>query len=368
MSFAKGLALTFFSILLVVFLVLFQADNTLSNTVLSSGYFNGKLEKNATPESIESFAEYLKGNTGISGNDNLKKIIQDAIDVQWLQKDAPAFLKSCFAYFTTGEGKLPAISIKPMKDALGKAITSQAGVGSVMVASQLGLNDMKDTFDLNQFVGKLYGNSSNPVAGLGDVLAGTRSFFFLLFAIVALLLFAIIAVIAYSPRSILKWGGMCLLIAGAFCALCALVPMVFNGAINTQVAVAVGSDSQPDLLFLQNFVMAFAGGVATFMLLQGLAVAAIGVGFLVAAGFVNRGGVTPASSGHTAIRAAAALVLAAAIPFSAFFIGRNYYTEHVKEFTTVQKMHEKMTTGEAFDATVGGHLGKTIEQLTDKKK
>jgi hypothetical protein len=355
MSFLKRLALAVLSGLLVLLLVLFQVDNTVNNTVLSSGYFNDTFDKNVTPESLDDFAAFLKGGFADSEDEGLAKMLQNAVNVKWLQNDMPAFLKGSYEYFVTGEGKLPSISVKPMKEAMKKAIADQAGVGAALAESYIGLDSMKDTFDPNVYFNKLYGNAGNPVSEFGGIVSGTRASFFLLFALAALLLFAVIAVIVYSPRGILRWGGACLLSAGLICATGALLLIVVRNNGSVFAASVVGGEA--DLLFLRNWILSFAGGVATYMLVQGLIVVAIGVAFLVAARFI-RESAQPARSTRLFIRAVAAVVLLAAIPFSAYFIGRSYYAEHVKPFVSAQKMREKMTPGEAFDATMGGKLGR----------
>lgn len=356
MSFLKGFALAVFSMLLIVFLVLFQAHNTLSNTALSSAYFNDAFDRNVTGESIEGFASYLKSAVGDTGDEDLTKAVRDAIDVNWLQKDMPAFMKGSFRYFTTGEGEMPSVSVKTLKDALKKAIDRKAGDFSSIAQSQIGLDKMKDSFDPNVYFSKLYGGSVNPVSAFGGLLSGTRASFLLLIALTALLLSAIIAVIAYRPRSILKCGGACLLPAGLICALGALLLVALGNSGSAFAAALFGSGGESELLFLQNWALSYAGGVVTYMLVQGLIVAALGVAFLVAAGFIKESG-KPERSGHVAIRAAAALLLLAAIPFSAYLVGKSYYTRHVEPFMSAQEIRGKMTPGQAFDATMGGSLG-----------
>jgi hypothetical protein len=358
MAFLKGFALTVLSLLLVAFLVLIQVGNTLNNTALSSAYFNDAFDKNVTNESIEDFASYLKNNIGDMEDEVVAKALRDAIDVKWLQKDMPAFLKGSFEYFTTGEGKIPSFSVKPMKEALKIAIDSKAAEMSTMAESYIGLDKVKDTFDPNVYFTKLYGSGTNPVTAFGDILSGTRASFTLLLVLTALLLFAIIAVIAYRPRSILNYAGACLLSAGLICSVGALLPIVFRNSGSVFVSSMFGNGGEADLLFLKNWILSFAGGVVTYMLVQGLIVSAAGVAFLVAAGFIRENNGRNKRSAHVGIRTAVALVLLAAIPFSAYFIGKSYYTQHVKPFASVQKMRGKMTPGEAFDATMGGSLGK----------
>lgn len=365
MSFFKGLLLFVFSLLLVVLLVLFQVDNTVNSTVLSSGYFNNAFDRNVTQDSIKNFAAYLKDSVGNIQDKNTRTIVQGAIDVQWLQNDLPAFLKGSVAYITTDQGKLPVISIKPFEDSL-KKLESQAGDAQPIVEAQLGLSQMKDKLDLNALVAKMYGSDQNLVTALPDVLTHVRHDFFMIIFLVTLLLLAIVAVIAFLPRTVFKCFGVCLLIAGILCALPGLAPMVFHGPLTAQVSAAVGSAGQPDLAFAQNWVLAYIGGIASFMLIQGIVAALLGVALLIAAGFIGNKKAGSARSGHVLIRTIAAVVLLIAIPFCAFFALKDMYP-HVKQFNTIvmnASKHEKMTFWKAFDATVGGHLGQQIQSLT----
>jgi hypothetical protein len=366
MSFLKGLLLFVFSLLLVAFLVLFQVDNTLNSTVLSSAYFNNAFDKNVTQDSIKNFSTYLKDSVGNIQDKPTRTIVQGAIDVQWLQNDLPAFLKGSVAYFTTDQGKLPVISIKPFEDSL-KNLENQAGPNALLVEAQLGLSQMKDTLDLNALVAKMYGSNQNLMTALPDVLTHTRHDFFMIIFLVTLLLLAILAVIAFLPRTIFRCFGICLLIAGILCAIPALAPMVFHGPLTAQVSAAVGSASQPDLAFAQNWVLAYIGGIANFMLIQGIIAALLGVALLIAAGFIGnkKAKAGAAKNGHMLIRAVAAVVLLIAIPFCGYFMLKDLYP-HVKQFQAVKtsSAHVKMTFWKAFDATVGGHLGQQLQSLS----
>jgi hypothetical protein len=361
----KILVLMVFSLLLIVFLVIFQIDNMVNNTVLSTAYFNNAFDKNVTADRISDFAAYLKSSAADIQPDDLKKVVQDAVDVHWLQNDVPVFLKGSFSYFTTGKGQIPVLSIKPLKDAANGYIASHPEAGALL-ETQVEFSKMKDSLDLSMLFSKMYGNQDNPVVDFGPMMGSLRNGFFLLILLVAALLLAVIAMVAFTPKSVLKWCGASLVVAGTLCLIPAVLPAIFSGAIASQAAAAIGSGGQPGLLFLQDWALFYINGVAGFLLVQSIVLLLLGICLLVAARFM-RGDSNEArrQPRHVAARAAAALLLLFAIPFSGYLVMRGMAKPVLKFDDSIKAASQIKGTafGNALDETLGGHLGELLNEL-----
>lgn len=230
---------------------------------------------------------------------------------------------------------------------------------NAMVADALGTDKMKNELDLNQLVNEAYPSGSNPVTGFHTMLKDIRCDLLLLTIIIVVLLLAIIAVTAFVPQSILRWMGVPLIVSGVLY----LILPLFSGLLNNLIIKQFSA--QADLLFIQNWLQNYVGGITLFMVLSSAAAILIGVGFLVAANHFDKGrGIgrnrhSAAGRGGTGVmvcRVAAVVVLLAAIPFSVVFFGRAV-SKHAQEFDRVLKASATQKGAPSLDRALGKVLG-----------
>lgn len=234
-----------------------------------------------------------------------------------------------------------------------------------LMNDKLGMGKMKDTLDLDLLVKNLYGSEDNPVSGLRELIGGIRSSLFLLLAVITVLLLAIIAVIAFSPKAIFRWSGAALIASGALCLIPPALCLILNGAIQLQVVHLLGQGGL-DLSFLQNWAFSYINGIAIYLFVQSLIVIAVGVAFLVCAGYLG----DSAEARHTAsrnaspgggvmaVRIVSVIVLVAAIPISAYFFGKGITRQAEKYDNIIQQSQTQKAPNlaKALDKTLGTDL------------
>lgn len=227
----------------------------------------------------------------------------------------------------------------------------------------LGTSGMKNSLDLNAVIVGAYRSEENPVSGFPVMFKDLRDSFLLLNIIVFALLLCVIAVITFRPADILRWTGVPLIIAGAAGLLPAVIVALSNQQISALFAGLSAQGSQMDLAFLREWALSYAGGIALFLLIQSVVFILVGAGLLLGAHYIDRGKPSsrPSASrtgntGTTAIRVVAALVLVAAIPLSAWVIGKNVM-KNVDAYDAVMKQSQTQkgtpNFGDAFMKALG---------------
>ena len=138
---SKYIFLLFILLLFIVSGVLLQTSVILKNSLFSESYFDKSFDKNQMDKNIvklskealdnieklysinnEKKEEDIKGNTTeITPDaqkliDSYKKMLNENIDMQWIEVEIPKTVKGLYGYFLSGSANLPVINIKPIKE------------------------------------------------------------------------------------------------------------------------------------------------------------------------------------------------------------------------------------------------------------
>lgn len=147
----KILVLFCFTVLLVAFAALLQLDNAANSTLFSDAYFNRVYDKNVQAKTIDQLVDDVTAEAYVfmplsdadrealqqgKASADLKKQADDFkgqlskfMDKAWLEAQVPNLLKGSYSYFTAGGDKLPAVDIKPLKDAVMNVYSAQIASG-----------------------------------------------------------------------------------------------------------------------------------------------------------------------------------------------------------------------------------------------
>lgn len=208
-----------------------------------------------------------------------------------------------------------------------------------VAADMMDGSGMNDKLDFGLLVNSAYGTKSNPVSGFPAMFGSLRTDIMLLSALLFLLLAGAMAAIAWRKNELLRWLGVPLIVSGVL----GLVLPVLTLLLRPQIAAAFSGESGSAALMaiLRNWALSYAGGVTIYLFVQCLAFVALGWVLLVLARKAGSGRHAARKSGDNGLlRAVVAVVLIAAIPFSAFLIGKDVM-RHVDSYDKVIKAAAK---------------------------
>lgn len=154
MKFIKFLKNIFLLLILLLFIaagVLLQSGLALKNTLFSESYFHKTLDENDMGENIMKFVKDVIDNSeklipidekkvGVVENGKPTEVTPEAqklmtsdkkkmkqnIDKNWIKMDIQKTMGMIYGYFLLGNGKLPTINIKPVKEILVNMIEQEA--------------------------------------------------------------------------------------------------------------------------------------------------------------------------------------------------------------------------------------------------
>ena len=349
----KNLTLVLLAALLVPSLAFSLAGITLGATVFSPSYFNSVFDRSFTNESVMAMASGASSGSDATA-EAMGALLKSKEGSAWFKNELPKALKGSYRYFASGSGELPVVDIKTLKDWLINTYINQATSGDAtglmrqLVKSELGINSMKDKLDLNALAKNAYGNSENPVTGIGQMLLGVRTNLFLIIVAATIILMALIVVIAFQPADILRWLGVPLVIAGALCFLTPLISFLFNGALKAGIAESLGLGA--DMAFINNWMLSFVNGIALVLLIAGAVALAAGIALLAFSKRTGRG-----RNPHMGVRVVVGLVLAAALPLALFVFGKATW-KSVEKYDSILESSKGIPIGRALDKTLNCKL------------
>ncbi len=257
MKAVKGLVVLAALLALIMLLLFGQLFLFLGRTLLSGEYVSSILKEY---EASAIAAARLEKNFGDNEQIPVKELLEGPAGIEWITEQAHILVTGIFSYAVSDAEQLPVVDIRPLKEAMfAYLVDNMAAHGDIekfgmdretmeeWLGSELGIESVSDTLDVNVLNEELFGKHS-PVDALNELMGFFKDRLFTVMIFAAGLLALIVALACLELRGTFIALACALLMAGtAVLVPCALLYSLLSQPLAQMMPVMANIPEQVPL-------------------------------------------------------------------------------------------------------------------------